>query len=194
MINFGRNGVVLIANFFLIEKFSITDFELGLFESGLSIAIIFGGLVTPLLIRQVGDWKVFFLTALLAVVSLISFVNVPILVLAFVFGASLWIAHVTIESTSYGIVSSIIPAEVRGKYFGYYNTTFFLSWGLGGTFLTGPIADFFISSGLTAVVAYSYAFYAAALLVFAGIIFGLLLYNKKESYLLRGSLNTSNLE
>lgn len=182
-INFGRNSIVLISNFYLIEKFNISDNDLGLFEVGLSIAIIFGGAITPFLVKKIGDWKLFLGSAFIAIFCLIGFVNTSLFFVAFIIGSTLWIAHVTIESTSYGIVSSIIPANVRGKYFGYYNTVFFLSWGIGGTFLTGPIADYYISNGTNKALAYSYSFYAASLLVIIGLIIGIILYKKKENYL-----------
>ena len=50
-VNFGRNGVNLIQDFFLIAKFKVTDVELGEFETLRAIFSIIAGFSTPLLIK-----------------------------------------------------------------------------------------------------------------------------------------------
>lgn len=117
-------------------------------------------------------------------ISLVGFVIAPTFLFVLIFAAGLSIIHVTTESTTYSIVASIIPANVRGKYFGYYNTVFFLSWGLGATFLTGPIADTLIASGNTAVFAYTVSFVAAAILMFFGLLITMFLYYKNKNNLI----------
>jgi MFS family permease len=106
------------------------------------------------------------------------------MIVAFLFGSMLWIAQVTIDSSSYGIVASKIPSNVRGKYFGYYNTIFFLSFGIGTTLLTGPLSDYLISINYDHVFAYSIAYLVAAFVVAVGLIIALILYiqtKKNES-------------
>ena len=73
-------------------------------------------------------------------------------------------------ASSYAFVSELIPPEGRAKGFSIFNTTFFLSWGLAGTLLTGPIIDTQILSGVPEVLAYRYAFFAATIMLVIGVI------------------------
>jgi hypothetical protein len=61
------------------------------------------------------------------------------------------------------------PKEYRGRLFAYYNTTFFLSWGIAATFYAGPIADILIGLGLSNANAYRGSFIAAISMVAIGI-------------------------
>ena len=62
------------------------------------------------------------------------------------------------------------PKEYRGRLFAYYNTTFFLSWGIAGTLVAGPIADILIGQGFSNANAYRGSFIAALVLVVIGVI------------------------
>ena len=145
-INFGRNGVNVIQDFFLIAKFDVSDANLGVFETLRAVFSIIAGFSTPLLIRKFGDWKVFLVSPFFVLICFIGFIFSPIMEIAFIFGAMVWIAQVTITASAYGIISSKIPSKLRGKYFGYYNAVFFLSFGMGTTLVTGPISDILIDS------------------------------------------------
>jgi MFS family permease len=62
------------------------------------------------------------------------------------------------------------PEEYRGRLFAYYNTTFFLSWGIAATLVTGPVADILIANGAIIADAYRGSFIAAIVLLIIGII------------------------
>ena len=51
-----------------------------------------------------------------------------------------------------------------------YNTTFFLSWGLSCTIISGPLIDFLIGEGFGEVFAYQTAFLVGALITGIGLI------------------------
>jgi MFS family permease len=80
------------------------------------------------------------------------------------------VSETIISASSYSIVAKMAPAEYRGRLFAYYNTTFFLSWGIAATLIAGPIADLLIGLGFTKANAYRGSFIAAILLVLVGII------------------------
>ena len=168
-INFGRNAVNIIQDYFVIDKFAVSDSNLGIFEVMRSIFIIIAGFSTPFLIKKLGDWKVFLLSPIFVIFCFIGFIISPLMELAFFFGSMLWIAQVTIDASSYGIIASKIPSQLRGKYFGYYNTVFFLSWGMGTTLITGPISDHLISADFNSIYAYTVSYIAAAILVIIGL-------------------------
>ncbi|OLS20601.1 MAG: hypothetical protein HeimC3_39830 [Candidatus Heimdallarchaeota archaeon LC_3] len=178
LINFGRNSVVIISNFFLVHRFNANELVIGAFEGISSFSIIVAGLITPLLVRKLGDWKVYMIATVFVMISLIAFVFSPFLLLTLIFGFNIWFVHLILEATSYSIVAGMIPPHSRGKLFGIYNAAFFLSWGIGGTFFTGPITDYLINSNFDEVYAYTVAYISAALVVFLGLILALFIYYK----------------
>jgi MFS family permease len=72
---------------------------------------------------------------------------------------------------SYLIASEIIPEETRGRLFGYYNGLTFLTFGIGGIIVTGPIIDLAIMLGAVEAVAFKLAFLSAFAWILIGIIF-----------------------
>ena len=56
-------------------------------------------------------------------------------------------------ASSYQLVAAFIPAEKRGELFSIFNATFFLSWGVAATCITGPLTDILIAMGRTQVFA-----------------------------------------
>ncbi len=180
-INFGRNGVNVIQDFFLIAKFNVSDANLGVFESLRAVFSIIAGFSTPLLIRRFGDRKIFLISPVMVIFCFIGFILSPIMIFAFIFGAMVWIAQVTITASAYGIISKKIPSSLRGKYFGYYNAVFFLSFGMGTTLVTGPISDILISLDFGQVLAYSFAYLGAAILIIIGLIIGTKLFIQSRS-------------
>ena len=63
-----------------------------------------------------------------------------------------------------------MPPKLRAKLFAVYNTTFFLSWGIPGSLITGPLIDFLINNGRGEVFAYQMAFLVGALMCLIGIL------------------------
>ena len=54
--------------------------------------------------------------------------------------------------------------------FAWFNATFFLSWGVAGTLIAGPIVDLLIRTGASEVFAYRISFLSSAVLVVIGAI------------------------
>ena len=79
-------------------------------------------------------------------------------------------AEVIIFAASYVIASNLIPSKSRAKLFGVYNTTFFLSWGLAGTFISSPLIDTLLNSGFEEVISYQAAFIVGALITGVGLV------------------------
>ena len=109
-----------------------------------------------------------------ALFGILWLVVAPTFVFSLVTGFLIGSSNVIIESSAYAIASNIIPEEFRGRLFGIYNASFFLSWGIAATLITGPIADYMISIGLTNANAYRVSFLVASFIVSLGIV--LLLY------------------
>jgi hypothetical protein len=61
-----------------------------------------------------------------------------------------------------------------------YNATNFLSWGIAGTFITGPVADLLMKNGYPALIAYKGSFLVASGLTMIGLIL-IVVFNIKEN-------------
>ena len=79
-------------------------------------------------------------------------------------------AEVLIYASSYAIASLLIPSRMRAKLFAVYNTTFFLSWGMAGTLISGPIIDILIREGKSEIFAYQIGFVIAAVICLIGLL------------------------
>jgi MFS family permease len=78
-------------------------------------------------------------------------------------------ADVIILASSYAFVSVLIPPERRGTLFGLFNATLFLSWGVAGTLISGPIVDLLFHAGIRQADAYRAAYLSGLVMVFIGL-------------------------
>jgi MFS family permease len=92
------------------------------------------------------------------------------LILIFIGSFFIGTGEVIIYAASYVIASNLIPSKIRAKLFGVYNTTFFLSWGLACTIISGPLVDFLLNNGFEEVISYQAAFIVGALITGIGLI------------------------
>ncbi|MEZ4567651.1 MAG: hypothetical protein R2860_12095 [Desulfobacterales bacterium] len=66
-------------------------------------------------------------------------------------------------------MSVLIPPERRGTLFSLFNATLFLSWGVAGTLIAGPIVDFLIHAGFNPLSAYRAAYVSGLAMVAVGL-------------------------
>lgn len=169
-INFGRNSVALIKSQYLSleEGFDVSSIVLSYILNTGSFAILMLGFFVRELSNRLRDEILLLVGIIIAVLYLLGFAlvgNLPLIFLSnFLSGAS----DVIIFSASYSFASKLIPPEERGKQFSLFNATFFLSWGVPGTFIVGPVVDQLISSGATPIFSYRISFVIAAILVLVG--------------------------
>jgi MFS family permease len=169
-INFGRNSVALIkAQYLSLEEgFNVSSSLLSHIVNMSSAAIFFVGLFIRRLSDRLKDDVVLLIGSVVALLSLLGFAmaeNLPLIFASnFLAGAS----QTVIFASSYSYASIMIPAERRGRQFALFNATFFLSWGIPGTLIAGPIVDQLIKSGATQVFSYKMSFLTAAALVLVG--------------------------
>lgn len=170
-VNFGRNSVATIYSQYLIldSGFGVDSVMLSFIANTRSIATLIIGFTAGSLSKKFGHSNSFIIGIILAVLALIlTGVTTSLGVIfvgSFLFGA----AEVIIYAASYAIASDLIPEKIRAKLFGVYNTTFFLSWGLAGTLISGPLIDFLLNVGVNEVNAYQSAFFVGALLTIIGL-------------------------
>ena len=172
LINFGRNSVaVTMPQYLTLESgFNLSAMTLGHFLNIRSVGIILTGLVTGWLLKRTGVRSLLVFGVLSAVVSLLLLGTGDDLIHIGICNLVMGVSEVLIMAASYQLASSYIPPEKRGELFSIFNATFFLSWGIAGTCITGPITDLLIAAGRSQVVAYRASFNTAAGITLSGIV------------------------
>jgi MFS family permease len=171
LINFGRNSVVVVQSqyLFLATGFAVSSRTLSNIFNTESAAMIIVGLLAGPCLRRIGNRWGLFLGTGLALIYLLTFALADRL--AFIFGASFLKggAEALIMAASYVMASLLIPPAKRGRLFGLFNATYFLSWGVAGTLIAGPLVDYQLAHGTSAVSAYRMAYWAAFGLTACGV-------------------------
>jgi MFS family permease len=169
-INFGRNSLAVIFSPYMILEsgFNIDSEALSFLINFQSVGIILTGLIVGIIGKKIGSgYSTLFGTsiAIIAILMITFSSFLPIIYIAnFIRGMS----EVIVTASAYAFISDLIPAKQRARGFSIYNATFFLSWGMSGTFLTGPIIDFQLANGVAEVLAYKHAFLAAVVVTTVG--------------------------
>ena len=170
-INFGRNSVVIIQSqyLFLDTGFAVSSRTLSYIVNTESLAMILAGLAVGSLVLRVGNGPGVLLGASLSIAYLLIFMTTSHLGLIYVGSFLKGCAESIIMAASYAFASLLIPPQQRGRRFGLFNATFFLSWGLAGTLIAGPLVDLLLERGLAAETAYRWSFGAALAITLTGV-------------------------
>ncbi|MFX1277269.1 MAG: MFS transporter, partial [Promethearchaeota archaeon] len=195
-INFGRNSIsVPFPQYLKLESgFNVGDVMLSFIANMRSISVILVGISAGLLSKKIGNALTLIVGTIIGITALIIIATTPYLPIFFIGSFLVGTAEVIIYASSYTFASTLMPSRIRAKLFGVYNTTFFLSWGLACTLISGPLIDFLINSGKSDIFAYQVAFLVGALIC----LIGLLLFTFLETWLtlkkrkLKKVLNKSN--
>ena len=172
LINFGRNSIVVMVSQFLTldSGLAVSSRVLGNIFNTQSAAMIATGLVTGVLSRRLGNGNALMLGTAAAIAALMMLALSLDLPMMYAAHAVRGVADVTIMAAAYTFASTLMPPARRARRFAWFNATFFLSWGLAGTLITGPLTDLLIRRGTSDVAAYQAAFAVAALMTLAGMI------------------------
>ncbi|MBA7632033.1 hypothetical protein ES703_39575 [subsurface metagenome] len=176
-INFGRNSIATIYSQYLILEsgFGVDSLMLSFIANARSLAVLTIGFIAGIFSRRFGHSRTLILGVILAIIALTITALTTTLPFIFMGNFILGMSEVIIFASSYAIASDLIPSRIRAKWFGMYNTTFFLSWGLSCTIISGPLIDFLIGEGFGEVFAYQAAFLVGALITGIGLIIFLVL-------------------
>jgi MFS family permease len=169
-INFGRNSIAVIQSQYLVlgSGFAVSSKVLSYIVNTQSVAMILTGLIAGWVGRKIGDGNSLLLGTGLAVGSLILLATTDNLTLIYISNFLRGCSEVMVFASSYAFASVLIPPEKRGKLFSIFNATYFLSWGISGTFIAGPITDMLMAYGASEVFSYQMAFVSAAVITLIG--------------------------
>ena len=153
----------------LDSGFDVSPILLSFIANTRSVATLIIGFTAGFLSKKFGHSKTLIIGTSLGIVALIITATTVHLSIIFIGSFLIGAAEVIIYASSYAFASVLIPERMRGKLFAVYNTTFFLSWGVAGTLISGPLIDFLYNEGKSEVFAYQMAFFIGALLCLIGL-------------------------
>jgi MFS family permease len=170
-INFGRNSIAVIQTQYLVLEsgLAVDSRALSYIVNTQSVTMVITGLVTGWITTWLGDEKSLILGAVSAIISLIIIGTSLNLTLIYISNFIRGFSEVLIMAASYTVASVLIPPSSRGRLFALFNATFFLSWGLAGTLIAGPIVDYLRAHGYSEVISYQSSFLSAAALTAIGV-------------------------
>jgi MFS family permease len=171
-INFGRNSIAVIQSQYLVldSGFAVSSKVLSYIVNTQSVAMILTGFIAGWAGRKIGDGNSLLLGTALAVGSLFLLAIAGNIGLIYVSNFLRGCSEVVVLSSSYAFASVLIPPEKRAKLFSIFNATYFLSWGIPGTFIVGPITDILLAYGASEVFSYQMAFVSSTVMTLIGFI------------------------
>ena len=181
-IHFGRNSVaVTFPQYLSLESgLNLSALSLSHVVNIRSAGLIITGIFTGQLCRKVGDRSILTVSSLfggVALMLLFLFDDIfTVCISSFLMGFS----EVIIIAASYELASVYIPPHRRGELFSVFNAALFLSWGVSGTLITGPVTDGLIHLGKPAVAAYQVSFLASAVITLTGVAILLYLFRREH--------------
>ena len=170
IVGIGAYSILQIFVFYLEidSPIGATSFEISMIRNSASIATIVFSLLAGRLADRVGRKLALGLGLALATVTPFLYIfvqNVPqMIVINSLSGVSLAL----MGTCGYLLAADLIPVELRGRLFGQYNAATSVSFGIAGTFVGGPIADFLIGTGATEATAYVTTFQVASIISLVG--------------------------
>jgi MFS family permease len=166
---------VLIFYVQLDSPIGASSYDIAMIRNSASIATIIASLLAAPLTNKIGRKKALGLGFALTVVTPLLYIfaqdAAQMMIINSLRGASMALMNVV----GYLVASELISPERRGRLFGQYNAITSISFGMAGTCLGGPIADYLIGTGSTQAAAYVITFQVAA----AVSLIGTLIYSLK---------------
>lgn len=170
--NFGRNSIAVIQTQYLVLEsgFAVSSKALSYIVNTQSLAMILAGMAAGWIGRRWGDANALMAATALAVASLVIIAVTDDLRLVYLSNFFRGCSEVVISAASYAFAAQLIPPQRRARLFSLFNATFFLSWGMAGTLIAGPVADILMARGAADNFAYRMSFVSAAVLTLVGLL------------------------
>jgi MFS family permease len=169
-INFGRNSIAIIFSQYLTldSGLALKSLTISYIFNTQSAAIVVLGWMAGWICLRLGNAVALLAGTVAAVAGLTLLASTMALPLIYVACFLRGVGDAVIMAAAYTYASILIPPEKRGRLFAWFNGTFFLSFGMAGTLIAGPIVDGLIAAGYAQTRAYQTSFAAAAVLTTIG--------------------------
>jgi len=176
IVGLGTYSILQILIFYigLSSPIGASSFDIVMIRNSASIVTIFASLIAGPLSNKIGRRNTLGIGLMLTGVTPILYMlarNVQEMILV---NSLSGISMAFISVVGYLFAADLISPERRGRLFGRYNSVTYVSFGVAGTFIGGPIADYLINTGVSKADAYVTTFQVAAMICFVGaLIYGL---------------------
>jgi len=171
-INFGRNSLAIIFTQYLTldTGLDLDSRTLSQIVNTQSLAIVALGWTAGWICQRIGNGATLLVGTSAAVggMSILTFTTALPMIYAGCFLRG--VGDAVIVAAAYAIASVLIPPQKRGRMFAWFNGTFFLSFGVAGTLIAGPIVDGLIAAGYAQPWAYRLSFAAGAGMTIIGLL------------------------
>ena len=170
-INFGRNSIAIIFSQYLTLEtgLALDSLTLSYIINTQSVAIVALGWIAGWICLRIGNAAALLTGTAATIAGLILLTVTTTLPLIYFSSFLRGMGDAVIMAAAYTYASILIPPEMRGRLFAWFNGTYFLSFGLAGTLIAGPIVDGLIAAGYPQTYAYQSSFAAAAGLTTVGL-------------------------
>jgi MFS family permease len=170
IVGLGAYSILQILVFYveLSSPIGANPLDISMIRNSASFATIVASLLAGPIADRVGRRKALGLGFALAAVTPILYIFAQDVLQMILINSLSGISSALITVVGYLVASDIIPPERRGRLFGQYNAFTYMSFGLAGTFLGGPIADYLIGTGSTQANAYIATFQVASIVSIIG--------------------------
>lgn len=171
IVGLGTYSILQILIFFvaLSSPIGASSFDITMIRNSASIATIIASLLVGPLANKIGRKNTLglgiALTAITPILYTLTNNVVEMMIINSLSGVSMAILNVV----GYLFASDLIPPERRGRLFGKYNAVTYISFGVAGTFIGGPIADYLINAGVSIATSYVATFRVASVICFGGL-------------------------
>jgi MFS family permease len=183
-INFGRNSIAIIFTQYLIldPGLALDSRTVSSVVNTQSFAIVALGWTAGWVCQRIGNAPTLIVGTAAAVAGLTLLALTTTLTMVYVACFLRGVGDAVIMAAAYTFASILIPPQMRGRMFAWFNGTFFLSFGMGGTLIAGPIIDGLIGAGYSQPWAYRLSFASGAGLTVIGLLIqtALLWFLKKD--------------
>ncbi len=147
-----------------------TSLDVVMIRNSASAATIMASLLAGPLADKIGRKNALGLGLALTVATPVLYIFAQNAVQMILVNSLSGVSMALISVVGYLLASDLISAERRGRLFGQYNAVTYISFGVAGTFIGGPIADYLIGAGLSEAAAYVATFQAAAAISLIGVV------------------------
>jgi len=172
VVGLGASSILQILIFYveLDSPIGTTSFDIAMIRNSASIATIIASLVAGSLADRLGRKNTLGLSFMLMTITPLLYVFAQNTLQMIIFNSLSGISRALMNVVGYLVASDLIPPKRRGRLFGQYNAITYISFGLAGTFVGGPIADYLINTGLSQASAYITTFQVASITSLIGTI------------------------
>jgi MFS family permease len=172
IVSLGTYSIMQILTFYvnLDSPIGATTFDIAMIGNSASAATIIFSLLAGPLADKIGRKNALSLGFALSIVTPVLYIFAQNALQMIIINSLSGISMAIVTVVGYLMASDLIPAKSRGRLFGQYNAATSVSFGIAGTVIGGPIADYMIATGATNAAAYIATFQAASMISLIGMI------------------------